>query len=66
MKAHRLIVLILFLALLLAISRNVITTHASTPTLSRRAPASAGAGANVDVQIVVSDTVNLGGFDFDF
>ncbi len=67
MKAHRLIPLMLFLLLLIGLSRTgVSSTQAVTPTLGLSAPAGPQpSSGTVEVQVVISDSANLAAFEFD-
>ncbi len=67
MKAHRLIPLILFLLLLIGLSRTGVSpTQAANPTLALLAPsAPQSSSGTVDVQVVITDSANLAAFEFD-
>ncbi len=67
MKAHRLIPLILFLLLLIGLSRTGVSpTQAALPTLGLLAPSTPQpSSGTVEVQVVITDSANLAAFEFD-
>ncbi len=67
MKAHRLIPLILFLLLLIGLSRTGVSpTQAANPKLAFMAPTTPQpSSGTVEVQVVITDSANLAAFEFD-